>query len=380
MSTIERLPAPPARAPRAVLADRGDALVGPLSRAMRDRFDVVGQVDAELTRAERLLIAGMTMRPSRRAWTERFFKSNTAVGFRSRRAATALAAVDAPYDVVFQTHALFVSSDPLTVLYVDCTHRQSMAQWPDWNPLRGRALRRWLDRERRQYQAAAHVFAFCAQTRDSLIEQYDVDPHRVSVVGAGVNFERSPLPRTRRAGPPTVLFVGNDFVRKGGPELLEAFDRLRRQLPDTRLRIVGRPYPVPDRPGVEHLGSVSDREQMSRLYAEADVFCLPSHFDPFPGVLLEAMAHGLPCVVTPTCGVPEMAVDGETALFVSDGADLIPDLATALGALLTDPDRADRLGRAGSRRVQERFLWSQVMDRMTPHLDRLTEQPAGRSH
>lgn len=364
-------------APRVLLVDRGDALVAPLSHAMDAHVDVVDQIDAELTRAERLLVAALTFRPDRRLWAERFFKSNLAVTLRSRRAGRALAEVEAPYDVLLQTHALFESADDRTVLYVDCTHRQSMAQWPDWNPLSGRALARWLGRERRQYQAAAHVFAFSEETRASLVEAYGVAPERVSVVGAGVNFERFPDARERHDGPPTLLFVGNDFVRKGGPELLEAFALLRRRVPDARLRIVGAPYPMAAQDGVEQLGRITDRALMSRLYAEADVFCLPAHFDPFPNVLLEAMAHGLPCVVTPTCGVPEMVVDGVTAVTVPDGPRLAHDLAGALERLIQDPETRARMGRHGRRRVQEQFLWSHVIDRMSPVLRRLADAPPG---
>ncbi|GAA5141508.1 hypothetical protein GCM10023340_03340 [Nocardioides marinquilinus] len=362
----------PHRLPRVLLADRGDPLTGPLSVAVRHRFDVVDRVDAELTRPERLLVAATTFRPGRRAWSERFHKSNLAVGLRSRRAETGLSGTGRDADVVLQTHALFETADPRTVLYLDCTHRQSQAQWPAWDPLRGRGLARWLDREHRQFHRAAHLFAFSQETARSLVEQYDVPPARVSVVGAGVTLPPPPArrePRTDRA--PVVLFVGNDFERKGGPELLQAFALLRHRHPDAELRLVGTPYPVPAQDGVTHLGRVHDREAMSRLYAEADVFCLPAHFDPFPGALLEAMAHGLPCVVTPTCGVPEIVVEDVTALTVAPGAALPDRLADALDRLLRDPEAAASMGRQGRRRVEDRFLWSHVLDRMAPVLERL---------
>ena len=349
--------------------------VATMSAAMRDRFEVVDQLDTELTRAERLLVAASTFRPTRSAWAERFFKSNLAVGLRSRRARAGLSGTEHRADVVFQTHALFATSDERTVMYLDCTHRQSMEQWPRWNPLRGRHLARWLARERAQYQAAAHLFAFYEDTARSLVEDYDVAPERVSVVGAGLNFESLPTLGAAHDGPPTVLFVGNDFERKGGPELLEAFALLRSRVPSARLRIVGTPYPVPEQDGVEHLGRIHDRERMSALYAEADVFCLPAHFDPFPGALLEAMAHGLPCVVTRTCGIPEMVVDGWSALSVDHGPSMVADLAASLERLLLHPEEAARLGRHGRRRVEDRFLWSHVVDRMAPALEAVAAPP-----
>ena len=362
----------PLRRPRVVLADRGDALVSTLSVSMRERFDVVEQLDTELSRAERLVVAAATVRTSRHAWAERFYKSNVGVALRSRRARAGLKATTQDADVVFQTHALFETSDSRTVLYIDCTHRQSMRQWPDWNPLRGKVLEQWLRRELRQYQQAAHVFAFCEETAQSLIEEYAVPPERVSVVGAGVNFERLPEPRQTRTGPPTVLFVGNDFERKGGVQLLAAFAELRRRVPEARLRIVGADHSAPAQDGVEHLGRVHGREAMSALYAEADVFCLPSLFDPFPGALLEAMAHELPCVVTDTCGIPEMVVEDVTALVVErDQGDqaMVADLAAAFERLVREPGAAAEMGRLGRQRVERHFLWSHVVDRMAPAIE-----------
>lgn len=366
---------PVSRRPRILLADRGDPLAQPLGLALGERFDVLGRLDAELSSAERALVAAATYRPSRRQWVERFHKSNVGVGLRSRRARTGLRGCTA--DVVFQTHALFDTSDPRTVLYVDCTHHQSMDQWPQWNPLRGRSLERWLDRERRQYQRAAHVFAFSQETAGSLGDDYDVPADRVSVVGAGLNVGALPAAsgpaagRHRRAEPPTVLFVGNDFERKGGPELQAAFVEVRRRVPGARLRIVGAARPGRDQGGVEHLGRVRSRETLAELYGAADVFCLPSHFDPFPGALIEAMAFGLPCVVTTSCGIPEIVEPGRTALTIGRGPTMVAQLAEALTRLLLDPAAAGAMGQCGRERVEERFTWGRVVDRMTPALERL---------
>ncbi len=379
----------PAGPPRVLMADRGDPLVAALTAAMSERFEVVGRLDTELTAAERLLVAASTFRPVRRHWSERFHKSNLAVGLRSQRARTLLGARAGRAqahraDVIFQTHALFEVADPRTVLYVDCTHRQSMAQWPDWNPLRGRSLDRWLARERRQYQDAAHVFAFSEVTATSIVEQYDVPPAQVSVVGAGLNFGGLPdvveRPGTTDGHddpdvrPPTVLFVGHDFERKGGPQLLAAFADLRRRVPAARLRIVGAAPAIPDQPGVEVLGRVDDRDRLARMYADADVFCLPSLYDPFPGALLEAMSFGLPSVVTASCGVPEIVGDAGTAVTVGRGPTMAAELADALEHLLLDRDAATRMGRAARRRVETTYTWAHVVDRMAPHLERVSAE------
>jgi len=384
-----------ARRLKVVMAGRSDSFVPYLEAALAERVDVVGHVDAELSQVQRLVTALVTFRPSRRAWVERFFKSQLAISFRSANARRALARVDAPFDVIFQAHALFELRDPRVVLYVDCTHHQSAEQWPDWNPLRGNALERWYSRERRQYQGASHVFTFSHETRDVLVDDYAVDPDKVTVVGAGLNFDHVPDPPLRPrqgAGSPTVLFVGNDFVRKGGERLLEAFRLVRQDVPDARLRIVGTPHPIAPQPGVEVIGRVESRDEMASLYAGADVFCLPSTFEPYGFVLLEAMAYQLPCVATTSCGIPEIIVDGVTGIMVpreqpaatqdtptgtevrteQGGEVSVSALAAALTDLLTDPERATRMGSAGRARVLDSLQWTDTVSRMSPVLATLT--------
>ena len=359
-----------------VLASRGDALTPYLRAALERRYPLAGLLDPELRTWQRLLVAATTFRPARVRWIELFYKSGLAYRIRSRNARRRGRPLGLPGATVLQVHALFDVPAANAVIYVDCTHRQSMRLWPAWNPLRGRALRRWLDRERHLYRDAAHILAFSAPTRHSLLEDYGVPAERVTVVGAGVNLPRLPDPgpaadeasRTPE-NEPVILFVGNDFERKGGYVLLQAFEKVRAQIPGARLRLVGTRVPIQPQPGVEVLGRITDRGRVMSLYRDATAFCLPSLFDPYPLALLEAMAHGLPCVTTDTCGVPEVLTDGEDGVLVPAGdADA---LAQALIAVLTDAPRAAALGAAAGRRVRTAFTWDHVVARSAPVLDRL---------
>ena len=367
--------------PRLAVSSRGDALTDYLTAALAERYDVAGRIDMELSSRQRLLVAAATFRPSRRAWVERFYKSGLGYQLRTRNGEQQFHALHRDVDVTLQVHALFEQLLGTHVIYVDVTHRQTAQQWPEWNPLQGKALRRWYERERLQYLRAAHLFAFSTQTARSLVQDYDVPAERVTVVGAGVNFRQLPDVTTRTAtDAPTLLFIGNDFVRKGGNVLLAAFAEVRRQVPRATLQIVGTPHRIADQPGVRVLGRVRDRAQVARLYAAADVFAMPSYFDPFPLVLLEAMASGLPCVATDTCAIPDIVQHGQTGLLVTTGD--VAGLTDALLALLLDPDRAQLFGRAGRLRAESQFLWPQVVDRMGPaldHLARLSDPTAGRA-
>lgn len=352
--------------PALVLASRGDALTPYLFEEIERRYPVAGRLNPELTRWQRCVVAAATFRPSRSRWAEQFYKSGFGYSLRTANARRRCATSSA--HPVLQVHTLFEVQDVPSLLYVDCTHRQSAEQWPAWNPLRGAALRRWYERETRAYRQALHVFAFSRQTRDSLLADYGIAADRVSVVGGGINARRLPGPQPLRTSrPPTILFVGNDFERKGGHTLLEAFAAVRERLPQARLLLVGEPPRIAPLPGVEVLGRLHDRGRLLGLYREADVFCLPSTFDPFPLVLLEALAHGLPCVSTPTCGVPDVVTSGRNGVLVQAGDPI--GLSRALLHLLENPWRANQIGAAGRRRVLETFTWERVVDRMAPVLD-----------
>ncbi len=81
-----------------VLAGRDDSFIPYLRDGLSRRFDVVGTVDAERSQWQRLATAAVTFRPSRRAWVERFFKSQLAISFRSANARRALARVEREHE------------------------------------------------------------------------------------------------------------------------------------------------------------------------------------------------------------------------------------------------------------------------------------------
>lgn len=378
MSVPERAPgrhraAPlPVDDPRITIASRGDALTPHLLAALRRRYPTVQSIDAELTALQRYGVAAATFR-ARRGWVERFYKSELAVRLRSRNAERAMRGLGADATVVVQVHALFQLEDVPSVLYIDCTHAQSAAMWPAWNPLKGAALVEWYRRERAGYEAARHLFAFSEATRHSLVSDYGIDPSRITVTGAGVNFRRLPdvTPSTRADGPSTILFVGNDFTRKGGPLLLEAFRRVREAFPDARLQLVGAGTRLSPQPGVQMLGRIEDRARIESLYRDAAVFVVPSHFDPYPLVALEAMSFGLPVVASRQMGTPEMIDDGVTGRLITPGR--VDELAAVLIELLGDRAGATRIGVAARAEVERRFTWDSVVERMAPVLERLTE-------
>lgn len=123
----------------------------------------------------------------------------------------------------------------------------------------------------------------------------------------------------------TFIFIGRLVGDKGIPELVNAFSRLNKEMPDTRLLLVGREEPqldpldnntlkeISDNPAIEAVGQKSD---VRPWLLASDVFILPSYREGFPNVVIEAGAMGLPSIVTDINGSREIIHDGENGLIV----------------------------------------------------------------
>jgi glycosyltransferase involved in cell wall biosynthesis len=217
--------------------------------------------------------------------------------------------------------------------------------------------------ERDLYARADCSFVSSGFAAASLREDYAAPDDRVEVVFSGCNISAAePLARSGRV----ILFVGVDWERKGGPELVAAFREVRQALPDAELWIVGC-TPAVAEPGVRVLGRVTP-EQVADCYRRADVFCLPSRMDPSASVLAEAASHALPVVATAVGGNPERVVEGETGFLCEPG-----ELTDRLLRLLRDAELRQRFGEAGRRMVNERFTWDAVCGRMAERMRRVIE-------
>jgi glycosyltransferase involved in cell wall biosynthesis len=260
-------------------------------------------------------------------------------------------------DAVIQAGVLFSPGRPPEVpyhLYLDHTRAIAERYAPEPGLAPPVAYEPgWRARERAVYRGAAAIFTMSEFVRRSLCEDYGVDPARIRVVGAGPNVSPAPS-ELGRAREPLVLFVGKNFVPKGGPELLEAFARVRRTHPEARLAIVSSSAPATLPAGATFHGLL-DKEGLAQLYAAASVFALPTRREAFGLSFLEAMAFGVPVVGSRLEAIPEIVAEGETGLLVPPGDP--GALAEALSALLSDPARARRMGAAGRARVTERFSW-----------------------
>jgi glycosyltransferase involved in cell wall biosynthesis len=195
------------------------------------------------------------------------------------------------------------------------------------------------------------------------------DPdHRIVVLPNGVvPPSGAPPDRAGSAGHLNALFVGRFATNKGISDLLGAVDLVNAKRLGDRVRVKlvgGGPLYEPllranTRSNVEFCGGVDDAA-LDRLYAEADVFVLPTLFEGMPTVVLEAMARSLPIIVTDVGATREL-VDESNGFIVAKRNPA--DLARRIEQMLEMSESGRRaLGRASWERVQARFTWRRVAD------------------
>jgi glycosyltransferase involved in cell wall biosynthesis len=176
-----------------------------------------------------------------------------------------------------------------------------------------------------------------------------------------------------RIAGPFVLFVGRLASNKGLLPLVQAFAAVARDHPDAQLVLIGEEGGMRAaveasvahlglRDGVRILGHVPDDTVLADAYREARLAVLPSEYEAFGLVLLEALAQGTPVVASRVGGIPEFVPDGRAGLLVPPndaGA-----LARAIEQLWTDEPGARRMGAFGRDHVVPLYTWDHLVDRL----------------
>jgi glycosyltransferase involved in cell wall biosynthesis len=205
------------------------------------------------------------------------------------------------------------------------------------------------------YDGARFLLPLSHSVRESLIEDYHIAPEKVVVVPPGIDLGkyRAPDRSTRPAGRARkVIFVGADFIRKGGAIMLEL--ARREEFRTVEFHLVTKDFQGEAGPNVfVHANVSAEGGRLSALLEEADLFVLPTSADSHSIASLEAMATGLPVIVSKVGGIGDIVVPGETGYFAC--RDDIPRLAGQVRELLSDDALRLRMGARARARVEERF-------------------------
>jgi glycosyltransferase involved in cell wall biosynthesis len=243
-------------------------------------------------------------------------------------------------------------------------------------------------------ERVSRVYVFSDWAR-RLNVRWGADEQKLDVVAPGFPTP-DPVVRSDR-DTFTFLFVGTDFERKGGFDVVEAFDRLSREAEGVRLVVAGSdPWTRnPDRAlhswvgderrarvlakfeelrrrGLaEHLPLVPAEMLRGSLYPAADAFVMPTLAEGFGFTNVEAMSYGLPVVSSTVGPIPEVVAEGRTGLLVPPGD--VDRLTGAMGRLAEDHALARRLGDAG----RDVFMESYTIERFRRDLTAVYRRALG---
>ena len=239
--------------------------------------------------------------------------------------------------------------------------------------------------ERQVLQNSDALVAESPASKRHMTRHYDVDPADISVIPCGVDVERfHPQDKFRAradlslpAVAPILLFVGRLQPSKGIDTLLRAATEIRRDRPDVCVLVVGGGLDERDEQEtaelkrLQQLGSelglnnvryikAQPQETLAQYYAAADVFVMPSHYESFGMVVLEAMACGTPVVASEVGGLAYTISHGESGLLVPPGD--WRAFAQAVSRLLASPRLQGAMRRAGPERARE-FAWPHIVEK-----------------
>lgn len=223
-------------------------------------------------------------------------------------------------------------------------------------------LESWLVRE------SDSLIACSASMRDEITTLFGPELAEISVIRNGIDTHGWPFaPRRSHSGPAELLYFGRLEYEKGVHDAIAALPRIRRTHPGTTLTIAGdgtqldflkaeaRRHKVLK--AINFVGRV-DHQELLRLLHRADAAVLPSHYEPFGIVALEAAAAGAPLVTSNAGGLGEAVIDGETGL--SHPPNDVAALAAAVRMVLDSPAAAQQRARAACERLTSDFAWHTV--------------------
>jgi len=211
-----------------------------------------------------------------------------------------------------------------------------------------------------------HVVSNSEMVKRELIELFDVPPDDITVIHNGVDLERfNPVNRERYRGAvreelgigpdePTALLVATSFSRKGLAQTIEALSRMG-QRDRFRLLVIGGDDPSSYRRQARRRAVdvlfLGRQKHVERFYAASDTFVLPTAYDPFANVTLEAMASGVPVITTRQNGASEIIGDGREGCVVANQSD-IDGIQRAFERLVDPSLRAEMSGCARAKAEQ----------------------------
>ncbi len=242
----------------------------------------------------------------------------------------------------------------------------------------------WLERRLFEHSELKAVIVNSNMIRREITSRFRIADEKIHTIYNGVDLTRFHPEKRHGVGipfrlecgikdSPLILFLGSGFERKGLAQLIRGMAQAK---DGTHLWVVGKGKTRTYERLARNLGLESrvrfwgPQKDTPRFYSAADIFAFPTLYDPFPTVVLEAMASGVPVITTAQCGVAEIMRQGEEG-FILRSPDDISELAESLDKLCNEERR--RTLSANARKRAEDFPMERTLREMQALYSQLLE-------
>lgn len=275
------------------------------------------------------------------------------------------------YDLIFAPEAsseIALLNTELPIIYAsDATFKLMIDYYPYFTNLMKRSVREENYIEKSAIEKSRALVFYTGWAARSAIEDYGADERKVNVINVGADIDQEPardlVLRKKEDNICDLLFVGVDWVRKGGEIAVEAHRCLYRMGIEAELTICGcePPYRL-SLPGVRVIpyldkNDKDDQRKLMDLYLKADFLILPTRAETAGFVFCEAAAFGLPVITTDTGGVKDLVLDGKTGVTFPLSAKG-EEYAEAIRRLFNNKERYWRYREAARGEYELRLNWS----------------------
>lgn len=212
------------------------------------------------------------------------------------------------------------------------------------------------------YLKCSGIYTMGKWLANDLVDRCGVSSSKVHHVGGGINLDKTLIDYEKKECN-KLLFVGRDFRRKGGLLCYDAFCHLKRIRPDVEFYVAGpstNPFPKNKVSGYYFMGDC-DSQKLATLFNLCDVFVMPSYFEAYGLVFIEALTFGLPCIGRNVYEMPYFIENGETGYLLDK--DDVDELANLMNQLLCDERIKQNVKNKRDWYINE-YSWDTVADRI----------------
>lgn len=219
--------------------------------------------------------------------------------------------------------------------------------------------------QRQYYLNAKGIFTMGKWLANELVNNYGLPSEKVFPVGGGCNIDVDSIDYSRKTGN-KILFIGRDFERKNGNLVVEAFKLAKKTRENLELFIAGPKVLDINVEGIHFLGDVS-YDGLIEYYNKCDIFCMPSKFEAYGLVFVEALIFGLPCIGRNAYEMPYFIEEGETGYLLEHESPV--ELCELMLQLISNGQIKENVRKKRDWYIQE-YSWTSVSKRIASIIEK----------